>query len=73
MRFIIGRINKINSMIEENLTIEHNGLKCKIIHFNKEKMIVDLNCFDKHNKFLKKTQIVFAQLPKKIKNILNPK
>ena len=60
-------------MIEKNITLEHNDLKCKIIYFNKKKMTVDVNCFDKENKFIKTTQIVFAQLPKKIKNILNPK
>ena len=60
-------------MNEYNITFEHNGLTLKIIHFNKSKMLVDVNCFDKNNNYIKKTQIVFAQLPKKIKHKLNPK
>ncbi len=59
--------------MEKNLSFEHNGMTMKIVFFNQNKMSVDVNCFDKDDNFIKKANIVFAQLPKKLKAILNPK
>ncbi len=59
--------------MENNLSFIYNDLTAKIISFNKQKGKVDVNCYDKNDKFIKKESIVFAQLPKKLKSILNPK
>ncbi len=59
--------------MNKNLSFEHNGHLAKIIFFNQKTMSVDVNYFDKNNKFIKKGNVVFAQLPKKLKVILNPK
>ncbi len=69
MNFLNGIVNKLN----HNLSFEQNGLTMKIIYFNKKKMNVDVDCYDKNDKFIKKMNIVFAQIPKKLKLILNPK
>ena len=63
--------NKMNT--QKNLIFIHNNLTTKIISFNRLNMSVDVNCYDKNNNFIKKENIVFAQLPKKIKKLLNPK
>ncbi len=57
-------------MIEQNLSFEQNGMNLKIISFNKKNMTVDVNCYDKSDKFIKKMNIVYAQIPKKLKAIL---
>ncbi len=56
-----------------NLSFERNNEILKITHFNKKNMIVEVDCFDKNNTFIKKDKVVFAQIPKKLKTILNPK
>ncbi len=59
--------------MDKNLSFEHNNHLAKIIFFNQKNMSVDVNYFDKNNQFIKKGNVVFAQLPKKLKAILNPK
>lgn len=54
----------------DNLSFEQNGMTMKIILFNKKNMTVDVNCYDKNDKFIKKMNIVYAQIPKKLKSIL---
>jgi len=56
--------------MENNLSFEQNGMVLKIIYFNKKNMSVDVNCYDKNNKFIKKMNVVYAQIPKKLKAIL---
>ena len=57
----------------KNLSFEYNNFTAKIISVNKQNMSVEVNCYDKNNKFIKSTNVVFAQLPKKIKSLINPK
>ena len=59
--------------MDKNLSFEHNGYLAKIVFFNQKNMSVDVNYIDKNDKFIKKGNVVFAQLPKKLKTILNPK
>lgn len=59
--------------MKQNLSFEHNGMNMKITFFNTKNMSADVDCFDKKDNFIKKSNIVFAQLPKKLKAILNPK
>ncbi len=58
--------------MKEELSFIQNGLLMKIISFNRKKMVADLKCY-KEDKFIKDSKINFAQLPKRIKIILNPK
>ncbi len=59
--------------MDKNLSFEHNGQIARIVFFNQKNMSVDINYVDKNDKFIKKGNVVFAQLPKKLKSILNPK
>ena len=59
--------------MKEKQTFEHNGMIMKITFFNQKNMSVDVECYDKNDNFIKKSNIVFAQLPKKLKANLNPK
>ena len=51
--------------MKNNISFEHNGMIMKITFFNKKNMSVDVDCFDRKDNFIKKSNIVFAQLPKK--------
>ncbi|MEA3497984.1 MAG: malate dehydrogenase [Campylobacterota bacterium] len=55
-----------------NITFEDNGFVFKSISFDITKNILYVNQFDKKDNFIKKSQLKMGQLPKKIKQKLNP-
>ncbi len=56
----------------QNIIFEDNGFIFKALSFNKKNNSLEVNQFDKNNVFIKKTTIKMAQIPKKIKKIINP-
>lgn len=55
-----------------NITFEDNGFIFKAISFNIKTNTLHVEKYDKQNNFIKKTEIKMAQIPKKIKQKLNP-
>lgn len=56
----------------KNIKFEENGFIYKAISFDKKNNSLEVNQFDKQNNFVKKTTLKMAQIPKKIKQKLNP-
>ncbi len=56
----------------KDITFEDNGFIFKAISFDKKNNSLEVNQFDKDNNFIKKTTIKMAQIPKKVKQKLNP-
>jgi len=56
----------------KNITFEENGFAYKVISFDKKNNSLEVNQFDKQDNFIKKTTLKMAQIPKKIKQKLNP-
>ena len=55
-----------------DITFEDNGFIFKAISFNIKTNTLQVDKFDKSNNFIKKTEIKMAQIPKKVKQKLNP-
>ncbi|MEA1915370.1 MAG: malate dehydrogenase [Campylobacterota bacterium] len=58
-------------MLEINLQYEQRNQLFKIISYNPTSMMVEVGIYEKET-FIKTQKIPFAQVPKKIKKILNP-
>ena len=56
----------------QNITFEDNGFIFKAISFDKKNNSLLVNQFDKQDKFIQKTTLKMAQIPKSIKKNLNP-
>ena len=56
----------------KDIVFEENGFIYKAITFDKKNNALDVNQFDKKDNFIKKTTLKMAQIPKKIKQKLNP-
>ena len=55
-----------------NITFEDNGFIFKAISFDINKNILYVNKFDQQNNFILKTELKMGQIPKKVKQKLNP-
>ncbi|HFU74913.1 MAG TPA: hypothetical protein ENK66_01575 [Arcobacter sp.] len=63
-------MNKID-ISSKKLEMERNGYIYKLTFYIKTKMLVETFVY-KESEFIKKEQIPFAQLTKKLKKVLNP-
>jgi len=56
----------------KNIKFEENEFIYKILSFDKKNNSLEVNQFDKQNNFIKKTTLKMAQIPKKVKQKINP-
>lgn len=56
----------------KDITFEDNGFIFKATSFDNKTMLLHCDQFDKQNNFITKRKLSFAELPKKIKQKLNP-
>ena len=56
----------------ENIKWEDDKFIYKALSFDKKNNSVVVNSFDKNGNFIKKVTLKMAQIPKKVKKVLNP-
>jgi hypothetical protein len=56
----------------KNITFEENSFIYKALSFDKKNNSLEVSQFDKQDNFIKNTTIKMAQIPKKVKQKLNP-
>lgn len=55
-----------------NIQYEENGFTFEAVSFDKKKNLLIANKFDKEHNLIKKVEVKMAQIPKKVKQKLNP-
>ena len=56
----------------KNIVFEEDGFIYKAISFDKKNNSLEVSQFDKQDNFIKQTTLKMAQIPKKVKQKLNP-
>ncbi len=58
--------------MKNSIKFENNGFIFVALAFNKKRMILIANKFDKQNNFIKKVELRMGEIPKNVKKKLNP-
>ena len=56
----------------KDIVFEDNGFIFKAVSFDKKKMVLTVDQFDKQNNFIRKRDLRMGEIPKSIKKKLNP-